>query len=103
MTEVEYLLTSLAEECCEVGKAVAKALQFGLDHVPQGHGLTTAQSINVEMADLLTVAEMLERASSFRMLDRPRWMIESVEIRIKKNMEHSTKLGTLESVRGGSE
>lgn len=54
------LLTILAEECCEVGQRVSKALRFGIDEIQPGQDLTNAERIMQEVGDLLAVLGMLE-------------------------------------------
>lgn len=56
------LLTVLAEECCEVGQRVAKALRFGVAEVQPGQPLSNARRISDELGDLLGVMDrLLER------------------------------------------
>jgi NTP pyrophosphatase (non-canonical NTP hydrolase) len=56
------LLTILAEECCEVGQRVSKALRFGLSEIQLGQPLDNAQRISEELGDLLGVVdELLQR------------------------------------------
>lgn len=45
MKRHEHLLSILAEECCEVGQRVSKALRFGLDEVQPGQDLSNAERI----------------------------------------------------------
>lgn len=63
------LLTILAEECCEVGQRVAKALRFGIDEVQTGQNLTNAERIMQELGDVMAVIDQLE---SIGVVDRPR-------------------------------
>lgn len=55
------LLTILAEECCEVGQRVSKALRFGVNEVQPGQPLTNAQRIAEELGDLSCVASILQQ------------------------------------------
>lgn len=59
MNRSEHLLSCLAEECCEVGQRVSKALRFGLAEVQAGQPLTNAERIAEELRDLWSVALML--------------------------------------------
>lgn len=59
MNRTEHLLSCLAEECCEVGQRVSKALRFGLSEVQAGQPLTNADRIVEELGDLWGVALML--------------------------------------------
>jgi hypothetical protein len=53
------LLTVLAEECCEVGQRVAKALRFGIAEIQPGQPLSNARRISDELGDLLGVMDRL--------------------------------------------
>ncbi len=53
------LLTILAEECCEVGQRVSKALRFGVNEIQPGQPLTNAQRISEELGDLFSVVDHL--------------------------------------------
>lgn len=55
------LLTILAEECCEVGQRVSKALRFGIDEIQPGQDLTNAERIMLELGDIFAVMEKLEQ------------------------------------------
>jgi len=59
MNRKEHLLSCLAEECCEVGQRVSKALRFGLAEVQTGQPLNNAERIAEELRDLWSVALML--------------------------------------------
>ena len=60
MDKTEHLLTCLIEECSEIQKVAAKALRFGLnDHHPDIPGVTNAEDITRECADMIAVYEML--------------------------------------------
>ena len=61
MTEKEYLLTCLAEECIEVAKEVHKALRFGLDDTNPATKQTNAEAIKNELTDIVAVLEELKR------------------------------------------
>ena len=53
------LLTILAEECCEVGQRVSKALRFGVEEIQPGQPLTNAQRISEEVGDIMGVVDRL--------------------------------------------
>jgi len=53
------LLTILAEECCEVGQRVSKALRFGIWEVQPEQKLTNAERIEIELGDLIAVMKRL--------------------------------------------
>jgi NTP pyrophosphatase (non-canonical NTP hydrolase) len=59
MKELEMnLLYILGEECSEVVQAISKANRFGFDTKFESN-LTNAEKISYEMADLVSVYEML--------------------------------------------
>lgn len=62
MTETEYLLTCLAEECAEVIQAITKALRFGLDNGADHYdGKTNADMITAELADVFALYHITAR------------------------------------------
>lgn len=61
MNRSEHLLSCLAEECCEVGQRVSKALRFGLGEVQSGQRLNNAERISEELRDLIAVVKIMER------------------------------------------
>lgn len=80
MTEQEYLLTILAEECAEVSQRVCKALRFGLAEVQPGQGLTNRERIEEELHDLCSVARLLEqRGTLSRVYPTPVEVLEKRE------------------------
>lgn len=61
MSRIDYLLSHLAQECCEVAIRCTKAQHFGLDEVQPEQSLTNRQRIQEELCDLLAlVDEMYE-------------------------------------------
>lgn len=63
------LLTILAEECCEVGQRVSKALRFGLMEIQPGQPLSNAERIASELGDLLATAEELNDVIDWRIVE----------------------------------
>ena len=59
LTENQWLLNTLAEECCEVGQRVSKALRFGLHEVQEGQPFNNAERIELELADLYAMVGIL--------------------------------------------
>jgi len=56
MDKTEHLLTCLIKECSEIQKVSAKALRFGFnDHHPDIPGVTNAEDIARECADMIAV------------------------------------------------
>lgn len=60
MTEEQYLLTVLAEECAEVAHRCAKAIRFGAKEVQPGQSLDNRERIEAELGDLMGVVGMLK-------------------------------------------
>ena len=60
MTREQHLLIILAEECAEVAHRASKAIRFGFDEIQSGQALSNRQRLEYELADLRTVAEMLD-------------------------------------------
>jgi len=59
MTEIEYLLICLAEECSEVAKIASKTLRFGLEEKREGYEKNNRERLEEELIDLFTVMEVL--------------------------------------------
>lgn len=95
MTETEYLLVCLAEECAEVQQAIGKALRVGLNDSPPDKALPPcADYIAREVADVFTVAAMLiERAL---LPDVGGDHIELKRARVERFMAYSRERGTLQ-------
>ena len=91
MNEQEHLLTILTEECAEVVQEACKAIRFGLgDFNPKdpANG-DNKRRIECELADLMAVADLL--GLTVREEDKA----AKCE-KLKKYMDYSRKLGTLE-------
>jgi hypothetical protein len=59
MNETEHFLSCLAEEGCETGQRVSKALRFGLKQTQHGHHMNNAERITEEAKDFIAVAHIL--------------------------------------------
>ena len=95
MTKQENLLIKLSEECSEVGKAVSKALLYGLDDGYPGSDITNAQDIENELHDILAVVEMFYADQGLK------FKVDSEKIRKKKDkirmwMDYAKQCGKLE-------
>lgn len=62
MSYTDYLLSHLAQECCEVAIRCTKAQHFGLDEVQPEQGMTNAERIAEELCDLYAMVEELQTA-----------------------------------------
>jgi hypothetical protein len=91
LTEQQYLLIQLAEECAEVTQRVCKALRFGMDEVQPGQELDNAERIDQEFTDLLTVHdELVERCELL-----PQQPCKAKREKIAKYMDYSREQGVL--------
>lgn len=62
MTELDYLLTKLMEECAEVIQQAAKCQRFGLaNHVPGKPRYTNADKLHGELDDVMGVLQLLNK------------------------------------------
>lgn len=94
MTEEQYLLTILIEECNETAQRATKALIFGLQEIQPEQPLTNAERIIYEFNDIIAIMELL----------MSRKLMETVydgvaiglkKIKIEKYLEYSKECGTL--------
>lgn len=65
MTNEQFLLLKLAEECTEIAHVAMKTVQFGYSSVAPGQSLTNIQHIHNELDDLLGICQMLNDECSF--------------------------------------
>ena len=95
MTETQYLLTCLAEECAEVAQRASKAIRFGLGEIQPGQELNNAERIMVEYGDLQGVIDMLQASQ----LLPPAYPNQSFEkmAKVRKYMAYSRSLGVMET------
>jgi NTP pyrophosphatase (non-canonical NTP hydrolase) len=93
----EYLLTCLAEEAAEVSQGAAKAIRFGLDdRYPDAGSPTTEAKLLAELNDLLGVVALCQIHGILpnNLWDRGR--MDDKQEKVRKYMEYSRKVGTLE-------
>jgi DNA-directed RNA polymerase subunit M/transcription elongation factor TFIIS len=89
MNETEHLLTVLTEECAEVGQRACKALRFGLSEIQPGQPEDNKRRLERELADLMATAELL--GLTVRGEDKA-----AKREKLKKYMDYSREIGTLE-------
>jgi NTP pyrophosphatase (non-canonical NTP hydrolase) len=89
MNEKEHLLTVLSEECAEVAQRACKAARFGLSEIQPGQLDDNTRRLEREYAELIAVAELLGLHA--REEDKA-----AKREKLKKFMDYSRKLGTLE-------
>lgn len=95
MSYEEYLLTKLAEECCEVAQRATKAQCFGLAEVQPGQSLNNAERIMDELEDVRVIVEMLREqgALSFGPIDPERFAAKRAKV--ERYMQYSREQGCL--------
>lgn len=94
MTESDYLLTKLIEECAEVIQRATKALTFGIAEVQAGHTQDNATRLTHEFGDLQAVWEMLSEKGVVR--EPTIYMLAAKREKMGHYMQYSRKLGTLD-------
>lgn len=100
MTEIEYLMVTMMEECAEIQQNVSKILRFGPgDRYPADAPMDNIQKLQIEMADLIGTVEMLEeRGLKIRTMDMA--MVKAIKAKKQKVlgfMVYARARGTLES------
>lgn len=58
----DYLLSHLAQECCEVAIRCTKAQHFGLDEIQPEQASTNSERLNDEIHDVLAIIDVLQMA-----------------------------------------
>ncbi len=97
LTEEDYLLACLAEECGEIQQVVGKIMRFGLDDLPPDGNKTNRELLQSEFIDLCSVYMMLVRAGVLPFpAEAEDEAVERKTERVKKYMEYSRKVGRLE-------
>lgn len=97
MTTKEYLLSCLAEECCEVGQRVSKALRFGLDEVQEGQFLSNKERIVYEYIDLMAAFSILDEMGIVpaRNTDAAAKAFATKKEKIRKYLQYAREQGTV--------
>ena len=90
MNKTEHLLTVLTEECSEATQRACKAARFGLTEIQPGQREDNKRRLEREYAEVVAVAELLGL--------RARKKDKAAKVKkLKKYMDLSRKLGTLEA------
>lgn len=93
MTEQEWLLICLMEECSEVSHRISKALRFGLEEVQPNQSFDNSQRIALELDDLMAVVDMLQCMSVIELPNADNQAAKKAKV--KKYMEYAKSLGNI--------
>ncbi len=92
MTKLQFLLTKLAEECCEVSQMALKTQQFGVAEKLPGQDKTNKQRLHEELNDLNGIIYMLNEEFGFDY--KPDGVaIYYKKLKVEKYLGYSIKLG----------
>jgi len=95
MTRIEYLLTCLSEECDEVGQRASKAARFGISEKQRDQELDNWERINLELADLCAVIELLEKETGRDFDPLNPYLMDKKKEKLEKYMQYSKDLGII--------
>lgn len=96
MNRQEWLLTQFISELAEVQHRATKLQQFGRDEVQPGQELTNKQRLEGEWADLIAVAELLNRVGVLDTNSVTREAIKAKEVKVAGMMNYAVQCGTLD-------
>lgn len=96
MTRTEYLLTKLAEECCEVAQRATKAQCFGISEIQPTQGYTNAERIMDELVDVRVIVLMLQEDGILPQADCSEETLARKRAKVERFMEYSRQCGTLQ-------
>lgn len=104
MTEEQYLLLVLEEECSEVAKVCSKAIRFGIGHTNPELQKTNYTLLLEEYCDLLAAFQMLVDDGIVKPPDftETNQRVSAKKTKVRKMMEYSRSLGRLEGKEGES-
>lgn len=98
MDRIEHLAATAAEEACEVGQRITKALRFGFDEIQAGQPLTNAERIVGEFHDLFVMLEWLREEGKIPrhlFFVPPPGVTEAKRTKVEKFMAISREQGVL--------
>jgi NTP pyrophosphatase (non-canonical NTP hydrolase) len=95
MTDREWTLTTLAEECMELGQRITKALRFGIHEVQEGQELDNLERINQEFNDVLGTAEVLRLQHDLHILVRDETQVSAKIKKVIKYKQHAIREGVI--------
>ena len=97
ITKLDYLLSSLGEECGELQQQVGKAMRFGLldTNIKKPHSPTNWVNLKQELHDVIASYELLcDEFDRVEELDRD--LIDTKKRKALKWMEYANSLGRIE-------
>lgn len=97
LSEIDYLLVVLMEECAETSVNLSKILRFGAeDTSPKGDRENNLRELQREMADILGTVEMIEECGvRMRDFDDYRILADAKKEKLKQMMAYSRRCGRL--------
>lgn len=101
MTQIQYLLITLMEECDEVSQRCSKALRFGLHEIQPEQPLDNETRIMEEICDFRGVVRYLQELGVFHKLLDMQWVNARARAKIEKlvkYMEYSKQRGIIDGV-----
>jgi len=94
MTDLQFYLLKLMEECNEVAQNASKTMQFTLDEVMKGQPLSNRQRVHAELDDVMAVIEELNARGLDYTPDPER--IAAKKVKMRRYRQYSEELGTVE-------
>lgn len=95
MSRIDYLLSHLAQECCEVAIRCSKAQHFGLDEVQPDQALTNRERLLHEVYDLMSLVEIMQQERILPKFDGLLAAIERKKLKAIEFQKYSRELGRL--------
>lgn len=95
LTNEQFLLIKLAEECQEVAQRALKAAQFGLDEVQVGTSTNNADRLEEELDDLFGILRMMKMEDVFTFEPDPNALREKAR-KVEKYRQYSRDLGLVQ-------
>lgn len=95
MSRVDYLLSHLAQECCEVAIRCTKAQHFGLDEVQPEQAHTNRERLLQEVFDLMGIVEILRDEGVLPDFSGLLIGIEAKKVKAARFSSYSRELGRL--------
>lgn len=95
MTENQFYLLKLIEECAEVAQRAAKQMQFGLYEIEPGQGETNRERLRNEINDLLYCIKVLEQVQEIPSLSKQELRVAMNKKceKINQYLDYSRQLG----------